>query len=102
MTDDPLARWRSSIDNIDAALVALLAERFNVTREVGRWKAAHDVTAVDPDRERRQIERLRLLADEAGLDPDFLERFLRLIIDEVVAHHRGLRGEAFEAGPSPL
>jgi chorismate mutase len=101
MTDDPLAGWRSSIDNIDAAIVSLLAERFKVTREVGKWKAANSVTAVDPDRERRQVERLRALAAEAGLDPDFLERFLRLIIDEVVSHHRAIRDEDFEA-PSPL
>lgn len=102
MTDDPLARWRASIDNIDAALVALLAERFRVTREVGRWKAAEAIAAVDPERERRQVERFRALASEAELDPDFLERFLRLIIDEVVAHHRALRGEDFKEPPSPL
>ncbi|MBC7987516.1 MAG: chorismate mutase [Sphingomonadaceae bacterium] len=102
MADEPLARWRASIDNIDAALVALLAERFKVTREVGRWKAAEGIEAVDTGRERRQVERLRALATEAGLDPDFLERFLRIIIDEVVAHHRALRGEDFETPPSPL
>jgi len=102
MTDDPLARWRASIDNIDAALVALLAERFKVTRAVGEWKAARTIAAIDSDRERRQVDRLRALATEAGLDPDFLERFLRIVIDEVVSHHRALRGEGFETPPSPL
>lgn len=100
MSDD-LARWRGSIDNIDAALVALLAERFKITREVGRWKAENSVAAVDPERERRQVERLRALAADAGLDPDFLERFLRIIIDEVVEHHRQLRGD-IEPPPSPF
>jgi chorismate mutase len=101
MTDDDLARWRASIDNIDAALVSLLAERFKLTREVGKWKARQRIEPVDPERERRQVERLRALAADAGLDPDFLERFLRIIIDEVVAHHRALRDEDFDA-PSPL
>lgn len=102
MTDHPLARWRASIDNLDAALVSLLAERFKITRAVGRWKAVEGIEAVDPERETHQVARLRALATETGLDPDFLERFLRLIIDEVIAHHRALRGEAFEAPPSPL
>ena len=101
MADDSLARWRGSIDNIDAAIVALLAERFKITREVGRWKAENGVEAVDPERERAQVARLRELADRAGLDPDFLERFLRLIVDEVVSHHRALREEDFET-PDPF
>ncbi len=101
MADDPLDQWRGSIDNIDAAIVSLLAERFKITREVGKWKATHKVSAVDPDRERAQVARLRALSAEAGLDPDFLERFLRLIIDEVVSHHRAIRNEDFDA-PDPL
>ena len=42
MSDIPpdLARLRSSIDNIDAALVHLLAERFKATQQVGELKAA--------------------------------------------------------------
>ena len=39
MTDSQLESYRASIDNIDAALVHLLAERFKVTQAVGRYKA---------------------------------------------------------------
>ena len=35
----------------------------------------------------RQIARLRALAGEAQLDPEFSEKFLRFIIDEVIRHH---------------
>ncbi len=35
-SDEQLASYRASIDNIDAALVHLLAERFKVTKAVGR------------------------------------------------------------------
>ncbi len=82
---------RSSIDNIDAALVHLLAERFKCTQRVGRLKAAHDLPASDPDREARQIERLRSLAVESDLDPAFAEKFLTFIIDEVIRHHEAIR-----------
>jgi chorismate mutase len=88
--DDVLAGYRKSIDNIDAALVHLLAERFKVTQAVGRHKAAAGLPAADPGREERQIARLRRLAEEAELDPEFSEKFLRFIIDEVIRHHQSL------------
>jgi chorismate mutase len=85
--DSPLAKYRSSIDNIDAALIHLLAERFKVTQEVGRYKAAAGLPAADPDREEQQVARLRALAEASGLDPVFSEKFLRFIVAEVIHHH---------------
>jgi len=82
---------RSSIDNIDAALVHLLAERFKCTKRVGRLKAEHDLPPADPERETRQIARLRQLAREADLDPAFAEKFLTFIISEVIRHHEAIR-----------
>ena len=88
MTDEQLSRFRSSIDNIDAALVHLLAERFKITQEVGRYKAAVGLPPADPDRESQQVARLRALAEESGLDPVFSEKFLRFIVAEVIHHHQ--------------
>ncbi|MBG6179924.1 chorismate mutase [Arthrobacter sp. CAN_A1] len=81
---------RSSIDNIDATLVYLLAERFKATQRVGVLKAEHQLPAGDPDREAAQITRLRALAEEANLDPAFAEKFLNFIISEVIRHHQAL------------
>ncbi len=83
-----LAGYRRSIDNIDAALVFLLAERFKVTQKVGAWKAEAGLPAADPGREEEQIARLRKLAADAELDPEFSEKFLRFIITEVIRHHQ--------------
>ncbi len=85
--DPVLASYRASIDNIDAALVHILAERFRITQAVGAHKARNGLPASDPGREERQIERLRKLAAKAQLDPEFTEKFLRFIIDEVIRHH---------------
>lgn len=84
---EQLDTYRQSIDNIDAALVYMLAERFKVTQAVGRLKAAKGLPPADPAREYAQIARLRRLAAEADLDPEFSEKFLRFIIDEVIRHH---------------
>ncbi|MEC4020704.1 chorismate mutase [Streptomyces sp. H27-D2] len=81
---------RGSIDNLDAALVHLLAERFKCTQQVGELKAAHDLPPADPAREATQIERLRRLAADAKLDPAFAEKFLNFIIGEVVQHHKAI------------
>lgn len=87
MSYTTLQDFRESIDNIDAALVFLLAERFKVTQKVGAYKAAAGLAPADPGREAAQIARLRTLAAQARLDPEFSEKFLRFIIDEVIRHH---------------
>ena len=68
MTDEVLRGYRRSIDNIDAALVHLLAERFKVTQAVGRHKAEAGLPPADPGREEAQIARLRRLAEESELE----------------------------------
>jgi chorismate mutase len=97
MTDAPvhheLLRLRDSIDNIDAALVHLLAERFKATQAVGEFKAAHGLPPADPGREAQQIARLRALAKTAKLDPDFAEKFLNFIVTEVIRHHEAIRSK---------
>ena len=88
---DELLELRQSIDNVDAALIHLLAERFKFTQKVGVLKANTGLPASDPDRERQQIARLRVLAEESHLDPAFAEKFLNFIIDEVIHHHEAVR-----------
>ncbi|KWV95689.1 MULTISPECIES: chorismate mutase [unclassified Erythrobacter] len=89
--DPVLAGFRKSIDNIDAALIHILAERFRITQAVGEYKAKVTLPPADPAREQQQIARLRRLAEESELDPEFSEKFLRFIIDEVIRHHEQAR-----------
>lgn len=99
MTDQPeteipqeLLQIRKSIDNLDAALIHILAERFRCTKSVGLLKARHNLPPADPNREKRQVERLRSLAENADLDPDFAEKLLNFVIKEVIQHHQAARG----------
>ena len=88
---EELQRLRDSIDNIDAALIHLLAERFKLTKEVGALKVARGLPPADPAREAEQIKRLRALAAIAKLDPEFAEKFLTFIVTEVIRHHTAMR-----------
>ncbi|QFT29222.1 T-protein [Labrenzia sp. THAF82] len=85
-----LKSLRASIDNIDAALIHMLAERFKCTQKVGVLKATNDLPPADPAREKIQIERLRQLAGDANLDPDFAEKLLNFIVREVIRHHEAI------------
>jgi chorismate mutase len=89
MTDPAvtLQNLRSSIDNIDAALVFMLAERFRCTKQVGVLKAEHGMPASDPNREEQQVARLRRLAEEADLDPEFAAKWFNFVVAEVIRHH---------------
>ena len=97
MPDDPpslppeLLVLRDSIDNIDAAIIHMLAERFRCTQRVGVMKAEHDLPAADPSREERQVARLRALAATAKLDPEFAEKYLAFVVREVIRHHEAIK-----------
>jgi chorismate mutase len=94
-TDAELQDLRRSIDNIDAAIIHMLAERFRCTQRVGVLKVYHGLPAADHERETYQIARLRELAKNAQLDPHFAEKYLTFVICEVIRHHEALaRGPA--------
>jgi chorismate mutase len=84
---------RASIDNIDAAVILMLAERFRCTRMIGNLKAEHNLPPSDPEREAQQVVRLRAEAANAGLDPDVAEGFHKYVVREVLRHHEQARSE---------
>ncbi|MCF6320422.1 MAG: chorismate mutase [Rhizobiaceae bacterium] len=89
--EQKLARLRKSIDNMDAAFIHIVAERFRITKQVGQFKAENKLPVADKGREKEQVERLRALAKQADLDPDFAEKLLNFIISEVIRHHEQAR-----------
>ncbi len=91
-----LNQLRASIDNMDSILVHTLAERFKLTQQVGKLKALHHMPPADKAREAEQIDRLKRLAHETGLDPAFAEKVLAFIVAEVIRHHEQIRGREAE------
>ncbi len=91
---DILKEHRKSIDRLDSIMVYALAERFATTKKVGQMKAEYNLPPADPAREKEQIQRLRELAVEADLDPEFAEKFLTFIINEVVKNHKTYQSDS--------
>ena len=95
MQSDPeLEQLRGSIDNLDAAIICLLAERFKITQQVGVLKKVRGLAPADPEREEPQIARLRDLAVRAQLNPEFAEKWLEFVVAEVVRHHEAIAAES--------
>ena len=90
-TQKQLKEYRDSIDNIDAALVFLLSERFKITHKVGVLKSENTLLPADKSREAQQVSRLRKLSKEADLDPEYTEKMLNFIIAEVISNHEKIR-----------
>ncbi len=82
-----LSRLRASIDNMDDVIIRVLAERFKITQQVGELKAEYGLPPADTAREEQQIARLRAIAVDAGLDPEFAAQVLNFIVGEVVRNH---------------
>jgi len=92
-TDPELDRLRGSIDNLDTAIISLLAERFKITQQIGLLKRERGLAPADPEREVEQIGRLRELATQSNLDPEFAEKLLNFIVAEVVRHHEAIASD---------
>lgn len=92
-----IKQLRQSIDNVDMAIVALLAERFKYTSQVGVLKARAGFAPADYKREEYQLGRLRRLAGEVGLDPDIAEMYREFVVTEAKKRHQRIA----DAGGDP-
>lgn len=78
---------RRQVDVLDNEMVSLLARRFILTDQIGEFKKANGLKAVDKERERLQRSTIEKLAADAGLDPAIAYRCWRCVIKEVVKTH---------------
>ncbi len=75
-----IAGLRQKIDDIDSKILSLLAERQAQVKKVVELKKKHGVPVYHPAREEDLISMLRMQAQKAGLDPDFMEELYRIIL----------------------
>ncbi len=97
-----LPELRVAIDEIDNAIVALLAQRMQVCREVAEIKEQTGATVIQPQRVRDVLASRRQWAIDAGVDADFAEQLFRILLSEThrieVAEQRTEPAPVKEAG----
>lgn len=77
-----LAPMRRQIDSIDSQLVTLLAQRANVTAQVGKIKQQFALPVYVPEREQALLSARREQAQALGVSADLAEDVLRRIMRE--------------------
>jgi chorismate mutase/prephenate dehydratase len=84
MTSQDLAALRKSLDDIDQVLVSALGERARLARQIAKVKAEGDGPVRDGDRETALLQHRSALGERLGLDPAFVRRIFREILDDSV------------------
>lgn len=77
---DPLAGSRARLDAIDGRILELLAERGELLAEVAATKQREGLPIFVPEREAQKVAAFRSAATGKGLDPDWAEDFLRMVM----------------------
>lgn len=68
-----LQNFRNQIDQIDAELIELLAQRFEVVKKVWEYKKLNNLPPLQPGRWQEVLNSKKKLAEEKGISPVFIE-----------------------------
>jgi isochorismate pyruvate lyase len=74
-----LQKIRKQIDSLDSDIIALLSKRAELVSAAGKFKE-DDQGVRDPKRVEQVIEKVKVKASAAGLDPAIAEEIYRTII----------------------
>jgi len=83
-TTENINLLRQQIDSVDNELLEILNKRMRVCREIGQYKKEHGMTVLQTGRYDDILRSRVALANEMGLNPDFIRNILTLIHEESV------------------
>ncbi|MBQ7878298.1 MAG: bifunctional 3-deoxy-7-phosphoheptulonate synthase/chorismate mutase type II [Bacteroidaceae bacterium] len=81
---DDIARFRTQLDRIDGELMRLIAERMEVSREIGELKKEKGLTVFQPYRYKETVERLAEHSALHCLDNDAVKEIFEVIHSESI------------------
>ena len=82
--EDELALLRQQIDDCDHELLAVLARRMSVSREIGQYKKIHNLRVVQPQRYQDVLKNRLAEGERLSLDPAFVKLVMQAIHEESV------------------
>lgn len=80
MSENGLEPYRRRLDRLDDEIARLLGERFEVCREIARYKLAHAIPMMQPHRVDAVRERYLARGTEAKLPAEFSGELFELLI----------------------
>jgi chorismate mutase / prephenate dehydratase len=95
MSHENLADLRKGLDDIDAVIVSALGERARLSRRIAGVKADAEGQVRDADREAALLQHRSVYGARVGLDPAFVRRIFREILDDSVRRQH----DALQAAP---
>ncbi len=75
-----LEPYRRRLDGLDDQIARLLGERFDVCREIARFKLVHEIPMMQPDRVAIVRDRYLARGEEANLPAEFTADLFELLI----------------------
>ncbi len=90
---------RDEIDRIDRELIKLIGMRMRNSVDIARIKTVRGLSLRSPDREEELIAEARADAEAAGVDPDYADELMRLVLRHSrSAQQSAIDGETRAAG----
>ena len=79
MTENKLEEYRKNIDKIDKKLVELFIERFEIVKQIGKFKKENNIPVVDNNRFNKVLEKVENMAMKQGISKDFIKEVYNII-----------------------
>jgi chorismate mutase len=96
MSENGLDPYRRRLDELDDGIARLLGERFEVCREIARYKQAEGIPMMQPARVAEVRARYLARGEEANLPPEFAADLFELLIAATCKEEDELMAEASE------
>ena len=71
---------RDEIDRIDRQVIRLLGRRLRNSIDIARIKAVRDLALRSPEREAELIAEMREDAEAIGMDPDYAQELMEVVL----------------------
>jgi chorismate mutase len=77
-----IEKYRKEIDRVDEKIIELLQIRTAIVYKISRYKARHNILAIDKKRENEVLKRVQDLAIKHYIDDNFAKKVYEVIIEE--------------------
>lgn len=88
-----LGSLRKEIDKIDDIILDSLARRMKISLEVAKFKKKHDLSIMQPKREKEVLKRLKAKAKNKRIDVKLVEAIYKKIMDQSKDIQRACTGK---------